>query len=331
MPPSTAPPASAAATPARTVRIFIDGPGRRVLFAEAGADAAAFLSSLFPVEPLRAAAKEMLLEEPASDDAACFGNLTAAFDALLPRVGDAAASTITSRAPPPASAPRAPKGMGIMARRLFRCGHLGCPCSDVASREAGTACPCASPSCAAAGTRDTELHFLEACFYRRPDGSATVAGRGGGRGGDTFYRCRARDERRGGHDLLPCRFRVTDERGVTCPLCGGRTTVAVTCAKAGGDGECQERRRDGEDGGPATTSSSYAIMEDLSVRPVAAGLSGAALLAALGVAADPADVREETVPFGAKEVLSLLLAALKSKTALTDVLLPAPATRRRNR
>ncbi|CAO2185672.1 unnamed protein product [Urochloa humidicola] len=332
MPPSTAPPASAAATaPARTVRIFVDGPGRRVLFAEAGADAAAFLSSLFAVEPLRAAAKEMLLEEPASADAACFGNLAVAFDTLLPRLGDAASS---SRAPPPASAPRAPKGMGIMVRRLFRCGHLGCPCSDAASREVGSACPCASPSCtAAAGTRDTELHFLEACFYRRPDGSAAVAGRGGGRGGDTFYRCRALDERRGGAGrvVFPCRFRVTDERGVTCPLCGGRTTVEVKCAKAGGDGECQETRRDGEDGGPATTTSSYAIMEDLSVRPVAAGLSDAALLAALGVAADPADVREETVPFGAKEVLSLLLAALKSKTALTDVFLPAPAVRRRHR
>ncbi|CAO2199027.1 unnamed protein product [Urochloa humidicola] len=322
MPPSTAPAASAAATaPARTVRIFVDGPGRRVLFAEAGADAAAFLSSLFPVEPLRAAAKGMLLEEPASDDAACFGNLAVAFDTLLPRLGDAASSS---------RAPRAPKGMGIMVRRLFRCGHLGCPCSDVASREVGSACPCASPSCtAAAGTRDTELHFLEACFYRRPDGSAAVAGRGGGRGGDTFYRCRARDERRR-RDLLPCRFRVTDERGVTCPLCGGRTTVAVTCAKAGGgDDKGQEGRSSGEDEGPTTTTS-YAIMEDLSVRPVAAGLSGAAMLSALGVAADPADVREETVPFGLTEVLSLLSAALKSKTPLTDVFLPSPAARRRH-
>ncbi|CAO2161089.1 unnamed protein product [Urochloa humidicola] len=72
-------------------------------------------------------------------------------------------------------------------------------------------------------------------------------------------------------------------------------------------------------------------MENLSVRPVAAGLSGAALLAALGVAADPADVREEIVSFGAEEGLSLLLAALNSKTALTDVFLPAvaPAARRR--
>jgi hypothetical protein len=28
-----------------------------------------------------------------------------------------------------------PRGMGVMARRLFRCGHLGCRCSDLASRE----------------------------------------------------------------------------------------------------------------------------------------------------------------------------------------------------
>ncbi|CAL4951586.1 unnamed protein product [Urochloa decumbens] len=337
MPPSTAPPASAAAR-ARTVRIFVDGSGRRVLFAEAGADAAAFLSSLLAA-PVRAAAAEMLREDPESSAAACcsFGNLAAASDALLPRVHAASSS-------------RAPAGMGIMARRLFRCGHLGCPCSDVASREPGSACPCASRSCRAAatggtGTRDTELHFLEACFYRRPDGSASGRSRGGGRrSGDTFYRCRARDERRGGagRDVFPCRFRVTDERGVECPLCGGRTTVEVKCAaKAGGEEERSSVAseapdaghgggEDAQDGGPATR---YAIMDDLSVRSVAAGLSGAALLSALGVAADPEDVREETVPFGYKEGFSLLWAALRSKTALTDVFLPAvtPAARRRRR
>ncbi|RLN25026.1 hypothetical protein C2845_PM07G01310 [Panicum miliaceum] len=72
-------------------------------------------------------------------------------------------------------------------------------------------------------------------------------------------------------------------------------------------------------------------MDDLVVKPIAAGLSGAALLSALGVAADPDDVREETVPFGYKEGLDLLLASLRSKTALTDVFLPAvaPAARRR--
>ncbi|CAL4977905.1 unnamed protein product [Urochloa decumbens] len=317
MPPSAAPPAPAAAR-ARTVRVFVDGPGRRVLFAEAGADAAAFLFSLLAA-PVRAAAAEMLREDPASAAACCFGNLAAASDALLPR---GAATNSSSRAP---------AGMGIMARRLFRCGHLGCPCSDVASREPGSACPCASRSCRAAagtGTRDTELHFLEACFYRRPDGSAAGRSRGGaGRSGDTFYRCRARDERRGGagRDVFPCRFRVTDERGVECPLCGGRTTVEVKCAaKAGGE-------EDAQDGGATTTC--YAIMDDLSVRPVAAGLSGSALLSALGVAADPDDVREETVPFGYKEGFNLLWAALRSKTALTDVFLPAvtPAARRRHR
>ncbi|CAO2174640.1 unnamed protein product [Urochloa humidicola] len=278
MPPSSTAPLAAAA-PARTVRIFVDGPGRRVLLAEASADAAAFFSSLF-AEPLRAAAKEMLLdlEDPASADTTCFGN---AFDTLLPRVGDAASTSF--RAPPPASAP--PKGMGIMARRIFCCAHLGCTCSDAVSREAGSACPCASPSCGVGGRgrRDTELHFLEACFYRRPGGSAAVAGRGGGRGGDTFYRCPARDER----------------RGVTCPLCGGRTTVAVKCANEV-PARPEGRRDGGEDGDPTTTS--HAIMENLSVRPVAAGLSGAVLLAALGVAADPADVREEIVSFGAEEV-----------------------------
>ncbi|CAL4958227.1 unnamed protein product [Urochloa decumbens] len=325
MPPSTAPPASAAAR-ARTVRIFVDGPGRRVLFAEAGADAAAFLSSLLAA-PVRAAAADILREDPASAAAACcFGNLAAASDALLPR--GAATTSSSSRTPP---------GMGIMARRLFRCGHLGCPCSDVPSREPGSACPCASRSCRAAATggtgtreRDTELHFLEACFYRRPDGSAAGRSRGGGgRSGDTFYR----------------RFRVTDERGVECPLCGGRTTVEVKCAaKAGGGGSEEECSsvyaqpdaghgggEDAQDGGLTTTC--YAIMDDLSVRPVAAGLSGSALLSALGVAADPDDVREETVPFGYKEGFSLLWAALRSKTALTDVFLPAvtPAARRRRR
>ncbi|CAL4965302.1 unnamed protein product [Urochloa decumbens] len=313
MPPSAAPPAPAAAR-ARTVRVFVDGPGRRVLFAEAGADAAAFLFSLLAA-PVRAAAAEMLREDPASAAACCFGNLAAASDALLTR---GAATNSSSRAP---------AGMGIMARRLFRCGHLGCPCSDVASREPGSACPCASRSCRAAtgsGTRETELHFLEACFYRRPDGSAAGRSRGGA-----------------GRDVFPCRFRVTDERAVECPLCGGRTTVEVKCAAKAGGGE-EERSSvsaqpdawrgggdDAQDGAPTATC--YAIMDDLSVRPVAAGLSGDALLSALGVAADPEDVREETVPFGYKEGFGLLWAALRSKTALTDVFLPAvtPGARRR--
>ncbi|PVH39319.1 hypothetical protein PAHAL_5G476900 [Panicum hallii] len=125
---------------ARTVRLFFDGPGRRVLFAEAGEGAAAFLSALL-AEPVRAAVGELLQEDPASAAASCFGNLAAA-EALLPR---GPASTASSRAVPPAS-----EGMGIMARRLFRCGHLGCRCSDVASREAGSARPCASPSCSRA-------------------------------------------------------------------------------------------------------------------------------------------------------------------------------------
>ncbi|PUZ58097.1 hypothetical protein GQ55_5G481800 [Panicum hallii var. hallii] len=125
---------------ARTVRLFFDGPGRRVLFAEAGEGAAAFLSALL-AEPVRAAVGELLQEDPASAAAGCFGNLAAA-EALLPR---GPASTASSRAVPPAS-----KGMGIMARRLFRCGHLGCRCSDVASREAGSARLCASPFCSRA-------------------------------------------------------------------------------------------------------------------------------------------------------------------------------------
>ncbi|XP_039852085.1 uncharacterized protein LOC120710470 [Panicum virgatum] len=211
----------------RTVRLFVDGPGKRVLFAEASEGAAAFLFALL------AAVGGLLRKDPASAAAGCFGNLAAA-EALLP---GGPASTASSRAPPPASP--APKGMGIMGRRLFRCGHLGCRCSDVASREAGSACPCASPSCSrasangdgASGRRDTELHFLEACLYRRPDGSAAAAlGRGAGRSGNAFYRCRARDERHG-REIVECRFRVTDERGVECPLCGSHTTAAVTCAK----------------------------------------------------------------------------------------------------
>ncbi|XP_025815721.1 uncharacterized protein LOC112892823 [Panicum hallii] len=175
------------------------------------------------------------------------------------------------------------------------------------------------------GRRDTELHFLEACFCRRPDGSAATARRGAGRSGDAFYRCCARDERHGGRDVFPCRFRVTDERG--------RTTVAVTCAKAGdGEDPSVSARPDAglghEAAGPPT---SYAIMDDLVVKPIEAGLSGSAMLPALGVAADTDDVREETVPFGYKEGLGLLLASLRSKTALTDVFLPAlaRATRRR--
>ncbi|XP_039850587.1 delta(3,5)-Delta(2,4)-dienoyl-CoA isomerase, peroxisomal-like [Panicum virgatum] len=41
---------------------------------------------------------------------------------------------------------------------------------------AGPAFPCASPSHPpASGRRDTELHFLEACFYRRPDRSGDAS------------------------------------------------------------------------------------------------------------------------------------------------------------
>jgi len=103
---------------------------------------------------------------------------------------------------------------------------------------------------------------------------------------------------RHGREIVECRFRVTDERGVECPLCGSHTTVAVTCAKAGdGEDSSVSARPDagggGEAAGPPTTTS-YAIMDDLVVRPIAGGLSG--------VAADPDDVREEPVPFGYEEV-----------------------------
>ena len=60
-----------------------------------------------------------------------------------------------------------------------------------------------------------ELHFLEASFYRRPDGSTVTEGYAAGRSGDTFYRCKARDAEHG-RDFLPCRYHVTDERTVRC-------------------------------------------------------------------------------------------------------------------
>jgi len=160
-----------------------------------------------------------------------------------------------------------------------------------------------APCCAATGRRrDTEVHFLEASFYRRPDGSAITTGRGAGRSGDTFYRCKARDDVRG-RDFLPCRYRVTDERGVRCPLCHGLTSVEVKCAKADGGGE------------PAAGSGSscrYAILDDLTVRPVVvsadAGLGVAALLSAVGVTADPATVREVGCGARGLSIASLLAA-----------------------
>jgi hypothetical protein len=317
MAPSTTAAAAAAAAdaPARTVRLLVDGPGRRVVLAEAGESAAAFLSSLLD-DPVHAALDALLREDPASAAAGCFRNLAAA-EALLQR-GAASSSSTTTSTSFRALHPRAPAGLRIMARRLFRCAHIGCPCSDVASREAGSACPCDSPSCAAADARrHAELHFLEACFYRRPDGSAATGGRrGGGRSGDTFYRCRARDERRAGaaRDIFPCRFRVTDERGVECPLCGGRTTVEVKCAGKAGEGEGSSARK-------PDAATSYAVMDDLAVRPVPAGLSGAALLSALGVAVDADDVREETVPFGYKEVGAVSPSIAFSSSLLVSCLL----------
>ncbi|GJN05779.1 hypothetical protein PR202_ga23443 [Eleusine coracana subsp. coracana] len=91
--------------------------------------------------------------------------------------------------------------------------------------------------------------------------------RGGGRSGDTFYRCRGR---------------VTDERGVVCPLCRSATTVTVKLVK-GLD----------EEEGSSTSSAGlgcYAIMDDLAFRNMAAegSLSRAALLAELKPNACPA-------------------------------------------
>jgi hypothetical protein len=273
--------AAAAAECGRTVRLFVDDSTARVLLAEAGEDAVAFILSVL-ANP-RAAVEEMLREDPAFAAAGCYASLSA-FEALLPWGTSATSSRPAGKG----------KGRGIMAWRLFRCDHLGCRCSDVASRAPGSACPCAPCASAAGGgrgRRDTELHFLEASFYRRPDESAVTAGRGAGRSGDTFYRCPARDAGRG-RDFLQCRYRVTDERGVRCPLCHGLTSVEVKCAKADG-------------GEQAGSSCRYAILDDLTVRPVSAGISVAALLSAVGVTADPATVREVNVPFGYKEVRTL--------------------------
>ncbi|KAJ1282562.1 hypothetical protein BS78_03G062100 [Paspalum vaginatum] len=341
------------------VRLVIDGSRRRarVLFAEAGEDALVALSSLL-AERVGAAVEGFLQEDPASAAAGCITNLLAAVETLLPR-GAAAASESSSVAPPPpgaasrATAGRAAAGEGVMARRLFRCDHLRCRCSDAVSQAAGSACPCGPCAGPGGGTRDKELHFLESCFFRRPDGSAATVSRGGGRCGDTFFRCRARDESRG-RDFSQCRYRVTDERGVECPLCHTRTTVEVKCAKGGREGssvsapppdeavevKCATGDREGSSvsapppddaGRGSSTTSTYAIMDDLSVRPVPAGLSAAALLSALGVAADPATVREETVQIGYKEGLTMLWASLRSKTVLTDVFLPAAAGAKRRR
>jgi hypothetical protein len=282
---------AAAAARCRTVRLFVDDSTERVVLAEAGEGAAAFILSVL-ADP-RAAVEALLREDPAFAAAGCYASLSA-FESLslLPR--SVASSSVPPVLPRACRRPAASKGggRGIMAWRLFRCDHLWCRCSDVASRTPGSACPCAS----CGGRRDTELHFLEASFYRRPDGSAVTAGRGAGRSGDTFYRCKARDAERG-RDFLPCRYRVTDERGVRCQLCHGLTSVEVKCAKAGGGGGGGE---------PAGSACRYAILDDLTViRPVvvsAGGLSVAALFSAAGVTVDPATVREVDVPFGYKEV-----------------------------
>ncbi|KAK3160367.1 hypothetical protein QOZ80_1BG0058580 [Eleusine coracana subsp. coracana] len=264
-----------AAAPALTLRLLVDPASRRVLFAEAGEDAVAFLSTLLAT-PVGAAVDMLLQEDPPSAAAGCFPNLSAAGDRV--------------------------------------------------SRTAGSACPCAS--CGA--TRTRELHFLEPVFFKRADGSSVVAAasrRGGGRSGDTFYRCLAR-----GRFLYLCRGRVTDERGVVCPLCHSATTVTARLVK-GGD----------KDEGSSTSSTTtapglgcYGIMDDLAFRNMAeeGSLSRAALLAELGVAEDPAAVREEVVPLGYKQGLTMLWASLQTKTVLTDVFLRATATdapRRRRR
>ena len=63
---------AAAEARVRTVRLFVDSPGKRVLFAEASEGAAAFLFALL------AAVGGLLRKDPASAAAGCFGNLAAA-------------------------------------------------------------------------------------------------------------------------------------------------------------------------------------------------------------------------------------------------------------
>jgi hypothetical protein len=170
---------------------------------------------------------------------------------------------------------------------------------------AGSACPCAS--CGPSDTRDTGLHFLEAVFFRRVDESAiTRRWAGAGRSGDTFYRCRVRNGRHDVRDVYLCRGRVTDERGVVCPLCRSLSTITVRLvANGNGSGGNKEV-------GSSSTSTrlphaamapglGYAVMDDLTVSPMVEGLSRTALLEELGVA-DPATVCEEVVHVGYKQV-----------------------------
>ncbi|KAL6627424.1 hypothetical protein ACP70R_031150 [Stipagrostis hirtigluma subsp. patula] len=312
--------------PPPTVTLFVDRARKRVLFAEAGADAVAFLDSLLAT-PVADAAGMLLREDPAFAAAGCFGNLSAAAaagDRALLRGASSSSSLAPLASPASAASSRARAGMGMMARKLFRCGHLDCRCSDVVSRVEGSPCPCTS--CGGGAGRTAEVHYLEPSFYRRLDGSTPAAAAcraGAGRTGDTFYRCHARDERHGGRPVFPCRYRVTDEPGLVCPLCRGKTTVKVRCAK--GEGDQGSRTRPEATAGALAPALRYAITDDLSVRPMDAGLSRAALLAALGVDDDPAAVREKTVRLGYKEGLGLLWASLRSKTALTDVFLRAAA------
>lgn len=287
--------ASATPTPALTLRLAVDTASRRVLFAETSEDAVAFLSTLLAT-PVHAAVEMLLQEDPPSAAAGCFGNLASAAGPPLqppPRAAAASSSSSSSTAPPVSStSARLTSGM-----RLYRCEHLRCPCSDAVSRAAGSPCPCASCGPGSA-TRSTELHFLETVFFRRADGSsfAAASGRGGGRGGDTFYRCRARNERQG-RDVFLRRGRVTDERGVVCPLCHSCTNLTVRLVQADEEGSSTSATR-------TAPGLGYAIMDDLAVRNMAGegSLTRATLLAELGVVEDPAAVREEVVPLGYKQV-----------------------------
>ncbi|XP_066316144.1 uncharacterized protein [Miscanthus floridulus] len=276
--------------PRRPPRLFVDDSTGRVVLAEAGEDAVAFILSVL-ADP-RAAVDELLRGRLLRQSLCLRGPPAAGrLRRFLEARGQGQGQGHHGVAPLPLRPPRVP-----LQRRRVAGARLRVPLR------------CA-PCCAATRRRrDTEVHFLEASFYRRPDGSAVTTGRGAGRSGDTFYRCKARDDVRG-RDFLPCRYRVTDKRGVRCLLCHGLTSVEVKCAKADGGGEA------------AGSACRYAILDDLTVKPVvsAGGLSVAVLLSAVGVTADAATVREVNVPFAYKEGLGMIWASLHSKTVLTNV------------
>lgn len=118
-----------------------------------------------------------------------------------------------------------------MVRCFFRCTRLKFHCSDDASWDDGSVCPHDYLSCAAARC-DMKPHFLEACFYRCPDGYAATPGRAGS---PSTAPARGTWDKRHGYtdadcDVFPCWFHVTNESDVKCPLCGGQSTVEAECA-----------------------------------------------------------------------------------------------------